>query len=123
MNDKIIAVLQQMLIHNDLVNDVFRTGNEVYFRYKGHVFSIASLHSSGDPLVNFRFYAYPLWTDTLSKLADASEYHSDDLAYVLFPDSVFDTPTKRGLLKELYSVLQNISLGVEQVLDDILATA
>ncbi len=111
MNEKMVAVIQQMLDHPELISSIYKREREIYFIYKGHFFSALRIAE------DYWLYIYPNWSKSLEELANDPNVDFSSVGESL------DEVERFSVLRSLYKVLNNTYLGIDKVLDDILATA
>ncbi len=106
----------------DLIKDIEKSSNEYYFVYKTRSFSIAYLSNDTYGL-RYRLYAYPKWIGDLQALVALSAVDWDSTRYVNLTEDATNTREEREILKALFTSIQSKFFGVEDFLDNILATA
>jgi hypothetical protein len=112
--------MQQILANPDRVQETFRSGGEVFFRYGGFVFSILHSKDRDASYGPYGFYVYPKWNDTLANLAKASDYNPEGIDMASFNSGQFDEEVEKSLFRDLYNMVTNKSGGVDSVFDAIL---
>jgi hypothetical protein len=110
-----------MCQHPEHMTDIHQSGNEYYFKYKGHVFSIlgrSTEHESG----THTLYLYPQWGNTTSVLAHVCEYEPQGMEEVpMLTFHARDYPSVP--FADLWSTVQGRHYNIDSVFDDILSEA
>jgi hypothetical protein len=119
MSNKITAVAEVMASNPAGIEEFFASGNEFYFRYKGHVFSIVRRGLPDEDRGVHSLYVYPKWTKGLSALAaefDSNDYQEPQVKIVGFHGGQLGEEQ----FSKLYNVLDAKDTGLDSILDDIL---
>jgi hypothetical protein len=120
--NKILQLIEKLTENSGRVEEVIKSGNEFYFRYMGHVFSIMKRSdTSDDRLGEYGFYIYPNYGGKLANLVESFEYQGDEPEYSHFDVKDFEGDVDaHSVFGRLYRTFQ--MRGVDQVIDDILGT-
>ena len=115
--DKLESVVLTMANHPDFVSDTFDAGNELYFRYKGHAFSVLRRGPDHD-LGEYTLCAYPQWSGGSESLARALEQEPDreDISYVLY--HLRDYPSVPFV--KVWNTVKDQHNNMDLIFDDIL---
>ena len=120
--DKIIKLIENLTENSQRFEEVLKSGNEFYFRYKGHVFSIMQRSdTSDDKWGEYGFYIYPNYDGQLADLPETFEYPGHEPEYSHFDVKDFDGDVDaHPIFARLYRTFQ--MRGVDSVIDDILGS-
>jgi len=120
MNDKAISAMKRMLEDPSLLKEILRSGNEYYFKYKDHTFSIT--HRSNDSDWGpYSFYVYPAWKEDTSTLASLLERgFSDDYPVKAYHSANYDIIDDKEVFRKLYELCDGRYLNIDDIFDDIL---
>jgi hypothetical protein len=113
VNDAILKILTTP----DKITEVLARGNEYYFRFGGHAFSVLSRTEDTENLGEHSFYVYPDWPDSLESLSAAFE-RQNDIKLVVYNANELPPQTQR-VLRQLAKLLEEKSLNVHKVFDDV----
>lgn len=117
MDKKIIEVMRKIASTPDLIGDVNRGGNEYYFHYKGHVFSILSRAVPDDRYGKYSFYVYPDWSDDVQSLASIFQRGDyENVAMVSYHSHDEDEQPFR----QLYAMVESKYFNIDNIVNDIL---
>jgi hypothetical protein len=118
-NDKTATVMERIAKEVSSVEDVHRSDNEYYFRFRGHYFSISRTQPNDD----YWFYVYPTWSGTARDLADNFDPYrppeQQTPAYVPFESNTFP-PHQRACFENLFSAIELKGSGVDDIFSMIL---
>ena len=119
---KVVESIAHMIENIDLATEVTSDGDETYFRFNGHLFSIIRRHESSG-IENYVFFIYPQWTSPIRSLINSFEQGFDDsIEYANFNAATMSDPNAMATMKRLYNELRSQALGIDRILDDVLQT-
>jgi hypothetical protein len=113
VNDAILKILTTP----DKITEVVARGNEYYFRFGGHAFSVLSRTEDIEKFGEYSFYVYPGWTGSLQALS-ASFEHPNDVDLVTYNENDLPHQTQSALSK-LAKLLEEKRLNVHKLFDDV----
>ncbi len=132
MDDKVIRVMTKMVREPNWIQDIVEAGDEYYFAYKGHAFSILERSERGSrtgsiltsPIMSltsgrFAFYAYPKWQGPITELVEKFATGTTDR-----PEMIHYSSSEIGneaIFRDLHRAVLTIYLGADAVFDDILS--
>jgi hypothetical protein len=121
VNDKIVAVVDKMLAEPQWTSEILKSGIEYYFRYKGAYFSIIK-RTQITQIGTYSLFVYPKWTGSIKDLADFFDAgpEPDDVPMVAYHENDFDDRKMSKKLAELYSLIANKYLNIDDLLNGIL---
>lgn len=108
-NEKLVLLIADNL--GD-VSDIQESDNEIYFKFKGHSFSIMTRVESSI----YMLYAYPKWRYDMSDLISLLERGATDKDGVFV--KISDSNTNTNIAK-IYIALKNQSLGIDDLFNDL----
>lgn len=121
--EKVVESIRHILQNPKQIKDITRAGNEYYFNYKGHLFSVLrreSEHESG----RYTFYLYPKWNSNSLSLVRTLErtdaFPNESTEMATFHSAGLETPEAEKLLGSLFNTIENEYLGVDAILDHVL---
>lgn len=120
MSDKVVTVINTMCHNPQLISDVTPAGNEYYFRYKSHVFSILHRGQGSEGWGSYSLYIYPDGSSDLRHLASAlGQANPDDIGVKLI--AYHSEDYDESSMKRLYNLVKERYMNVDNILDDILS--
>ncbi|MCI0639568.1 MAG: hypothetical protein L0Y72_18185 [Gemmataceae bacterium] len=120
MDTKALAVLKHLAENKDRITDIHSAGNEYYFRYGNHFFSILFGPSREATYGPYSFYVYPTWTADVKTLARISaEDPASEIPMVAFHSGHFGEENLAAF-RDLYLALEGTQLAVDEIFDSIL---
>jgi hypothetical protein len=118
MNVKVLEVIRKFIDDPRLIDHIFGTTSEYYFKSKGHTFSV--VRRAEDPereFGNYSFYVYPGWEGTLDDLSTQTDF--DNVPFVAFHE--LELPAvERDLIKILFDAVKARYANIDTILSDIL---
>ena len=115
-------VIQKFLKQPELITEVTAAGDEYYFRYAGHAFSIARRTTHIEEYGVYTLYTYPNYRAPLKQLADESSSNPDSIDMVAYHGSQFQTGREVQNLQRLYQLIQEKSYNLDAVFKEIVET-
>ena len=118
--DKIIQLIEKLTENSKRFEEVFKSNNEFYFRFKGHVFSILQRNDTSDEKWGeYGFYIYPNYRGDLADLANSFAWPGNEPEFSHFDVKDFDGDVDaHSIFARLYRTFQ--MRDVDSVIDDIL---
>jgi hypothetical protein len=119
MSQKALAAFRHMLENSDEIKEIFASGDEYYFKFKGHIFSIARREADGR--VIFSGFVYPGAGGSTRGLAEYYDQGGgDDVPLVRYGSDQPENVTFTPVLKALHRVLADKHLNLDGIFDDVL---
>lgn len=113
---KIVQAVNAMISNSNLITDVIKNGEELFFLYKGkYKWSI----TKRDTEEYYLFY-YPLDLH-ISEIAQLDSSDWQDTPMVSYSSTDIGTREAIASFSELYNIIKERVFGVNQVLDDIIS--
>jgi hypothetical protein len=117
MSDKVTQILERIAGYPVGIADVARSGNELFFKFKGHTFSILSRTDEDPRYGRYSFYVYPSWGATCQELASAFDTSTaEDIDMVAYHSRASDDKP----FGDVYTAVEGAYFHVDAIFDDIL---
>lgn len=118
MTAKLLEVITAICNRPELLDDITKSGNEYYFRYKGHVMSLSQRNIMQEEDWQYVLYVYSEKYDSIQYLLECYEHGDpDDIKVVSYNSQEIGDQAFR----KLFSILESKYLKIDEIFDDILS--
>lgn len=122
-DERVVESIRHMTKHVTAMTDVTKSGNEFYFRFKDHLFSIMQ-RSESHEWGEYSFFVYPLWTGSIANLIQEFEYNgTENVEMVSFHVNAMDASDAKAAMRDLYFALNAQRSDIDAILDDVLGVS
>ncbi len=114
---KIVQVVNKIIENKDKISEVQKNGKEYFFKYDSrYIWSILR----GEEEEEYWIHFYPKVKMSYEELLDFREWHTLEGDYLTYSTSVLKTQEAFETFKELYHIIADKLLGVNDIFDEIL---
>jgi hypothetical protein len=118
MTAKLLEVITAICNRPELLDDVTKSGNEYYFRFKGHVMSLIQQNIVQEEKGRYTLYVYSGEYENIQYLIEFFEHGDpDEIKMVSFNSQKLGDEA----FEKLFSILESKYLKIDDIFDDILA--
>ncbi len=118
---KIIQVINSMIENSEEISNVVVKGNEYFFSYKGHVWSIYEYTSEDMEEHGYTLVFYPR-TKTVSEL-ESLDYPRAVHPHLIYSSGDFKTKEALESFSNLYTTIKERIYGVDEVFNEIIESS
>lgn len=116
---KIVQAINAMIANANLITNVMKGNDEIFFLYKGvYKWSIAGRNNG----VHLWYYPGDMSLEELASL-DSDDWSFHDIPMVHYNDEEIGTKEAKASFQELLTVVTEKVYGIGDVLDDIISSA
>ena len=120
MEENLKPVLEKIVRNQKWITDVYADGNEFYFRFHGHAFSIIKRSESDSVWGEYSFFVYPDFSGSFKQLALDFQFTPDTLKYVAYHESEIADHEISALMAKLYRSVRERAYGIDTIFDLII---